>query len=52
MEQVHIRACTHQDIDAILQLDSQWEQEQIAHAFVPISREEFSPTWNASPRIS
>ena len=41
MEHVRIRACTHQDIDAVLQLDRQWEQEHIAHDFIPISREEF-----------
>jgi len=41
MEQVRIRVCTHEDIDAILQLDRQWEQEQIAYAFMPISRKEF-----------
>jgi ribosomal protein S18 acetylase RimI-like enzyme len=41
MEPVCIRACTHADIDAILQLDRQWEQEQVAHDFTPISREEF-----------
>ena len=41
MEPVRIRACTHNDIDALLQLDRQWEQEQIAHNFTPISRNEF-----------
>jgi ribosomal protein S18 acetylase RimI-like enzyme len=41
METVLIRACTHKDIDAVLQLDSQWEQENIAYDFIPISREEF-----------
>ena len=41
MEPVRIRACTHEDIDAVLQLDRQWEQEHIAHDFRPISREEF-----------
>jgi ribosomal protein S18 acetylase RimI-like enzyme len=41
MEPVLIRACTHQDIDAILQLDSRWEQEQIAHDFTPVSRHEY-----------
>jgi ribosomal protein S18 acetylase RimI-like enzyme len=41
MEPVRIRACTLRDIDAVLQLDSQWEQEQIAHNFTPVSRDEF-----------
>ena len=41
MEHVLIRACTHEDIDAVRQLDSQWEQENIAHTFMPISREAF-----------
>jgi ribosomal protein S18 acetylase RimI-like enzyme len=41
MEPMRIRACTHNDIDAVLQLDRQWEEEQIAHDFLPISREEF-----------
>jgi ribosomal protein S18 acetylase RimI-like enzyme len=41
MEPVRIRACTPQDIDAVLQLESQWEQEQIAHNFMPSSRDEF-----------
>ena len=41
METVRIRACTRQDIDAVLHLDRQWEQENIAHDFMPISREEF-----------
>jgi ribosomal protein S18 acetylase RimI-like enzyme len=41
MEPVRIRACTPRDIDAVLQLESQWEQEQIAHNFMPSSRDEF-----------
>jgi ribosomal protein S18 acetylase RimI-like enzyme len=41
MENVLIRECTYNDIDAVLQLDVQWEQENIAHDFIPISREEF-----------
>jgi ribosomal protein S18 acetylase RimI-like enzyme len=41
MENVLIRECTYTDIDAVLQLDVQWEQEHIAHDFIPISREEF-----------
>jgi hypothetical protein len=34
-----MRECTSRDTDAILQLDAQWEQENIAHDFLPISRE-------------
>jgi ribosomal protein S18 acetylase RimI-like enzyme len=41
MEHILIRECTHQEIDIVLQLDSQWEQEDIAHNFTPVSREEF-----------
>lgn len=40
MEPVRIRACTHQDIAAILHLECQWEQEQSAHNFTPSSRKE------------
>ena len=41
MATIDIRACTHNDIDAVLTLDSEWEREAIAHIFVPISRDEF-----------
>jgi len=41
MALIGIRACTHNDIDAVLTLDREWEQEAIAHVFVPISRDEF-----------
>ena len=41
MEPVRIRTCTPEDLDAVLHLDCQWEQEQIAYNFTPISREEF-----------
>ena len=41
MEKVLIRECSQQDIEEILQLDRQWEQEDIAHDFIFISREEF-----------
>ena len=41
MTTLRIRACTHNDIDTILHLDHQWEQEEIAHVFIPVSREEF-----------
>jgi ribosomal protein S18 acetylase RimI-like enzyme len=42
MENVLIRECTRADIDAILQLERQWEQEDIAYGnFNPISREDW-----------
>jgi len=41
MEPVCIRLCTPQDINAVLQLDRQWEQEHIAHNFTPSNRQEF-----------
>ena len=42
MEQIHIRACTVEDVDAVLALERQWEQEDIAYGdFNPLSREAF-----------
>jgi GNAT superfamily N-acetyltransferase len=42
MEQVRIRACTQSDIDAVLGLERQWEQEDIAYGdFNPMSREAY-----------
>lgn len=41
MTSVLIRACTHHDIDDILQLDRLWHQENIAYDFTFISREVF-----------
>jgi hypothetical protein len=41
MENVLIRECTQKDIDEVLQLDRQWEQEDIAHEFMFVSREDF-----------
>ena len=41
MEPVCIRACTPEDIDAVLHMERQWEQEQNAHNFTPSSRDEF-----------
>jgi hypothetical protein len=41
MKNVLIRECTYNDIEAVVQLDAQWEQEHIAYNFIPISREEF-----------
>lgn len=40
MEPVRIRTCTRDDLEAVLHLDRQWEQEQIAHNFTPRSRAE------------
>src|SRR4051812_43024950 len=40
MEQTHIRACTQSDIDAVIALERQWEQEDIAYGnFNPLNRE-------------
>jgi ribosomal protein S18 acetylase RimI-like enzyme len=41
MESIDIRPCSHDDIDAVLTLDREWEQEAIAQLFFPISRDEF-----------
>jgi len=42
MEQVLIRACTRQDIDAVIGLERQWEQEGIAYGdFNPLRREAY-----------
>ena len=41
MENIHIRQCTQDDIDAILQLDSEWEEEGVSYEFIPVSREDF-----------
>ena len=42
MEQVRIRACTPDDIDAVIGLERQWEQEEIAYGeFNPLSREAY-----------
>lgn len=41
MENVIIRECTPQDIDEILQLDREWDQENIAYEFIYVSRGEF-----------
>ena len=41
MENILIRECTLQDIEEILQLDRQWDQEDIAYEFIDVSREEF-----------
>lgn len=38
---IDIRACTNNDIGAVLSLDREWEQESVAHVFIPISRDEF-----------
>ena len=40
MEQIHIRACTANDIGGVIALERQWEQEAIAYGdFNPLSRE-------------
>jgi ribosomal protein S18 acetylase RimI-like enzyme len=42
MEQVRIRQCTQDDIDAVIGLERQWEQEEIAYGdFNPLSREDY-----------
>jgi ribosomal protein S18 acetylase RimI-like enzyme len=42
MEQVCIRACIPDDIDAVIGLERQWEQEEIAYGeFNPLSREAY-----------
>src|SRR5687768_10344588 len=42
MEQVHIRICTQDDIDAVIALERQWEQEDIAYGdFNPLSQEAY-----------
>jgi PhnO protein len=42
MEQVHIRPCVLNDIDAVIQLERQWEQEAIAYGdFNPMDREAY-----------
>jgi ribosomal protein S18 acetylase RimI-like enzyme len=42
MEQLHIRACTQDDIDGVMALERQWEQEEIAYGdFNPMSREAY-----------
>src|SRR4051794_11362283 len=42
MEQIRIRPCTLHDIDAVIGLERQWEQEEIANGdFNPMSREAY-----------
>src|SRR5512138_891270 len=42
MEDVHVRACTPDDIDGVMALERQWEQEDIAYGdFNPMSREAY-----------
>src|SRR5687767_2667944 len=42
MEQVQIRPCTLQDLEAVRQLEHQWEQEEIAYGdFNPMSHAMF-----------
>ncbi|HEU5101807.1 MAG TPA: GNAT family N-acetyltransferase [Roseiflexaceae bacterium] len=49
MTTIDIRPCTHDDIDALLALESEWEREGIAHIFVPISRDEFAASLTQFP---
>ena len=42
MGQVHIRSCAPEDLDAVLRLEREWAQEDIAYGdFNPMSREMF-----------
>ena len=42
MEQAHIRPCTPEDLDAVLGMERQWEQEDVAYGdFNPMSRDMF-----------
>ena len=42
MGQVHIRPCTPEDLDAVLGMERQWEQEDVAYGdFNPMSRDMF-----------
>ena len=41
MKKVTIRQCTHEDVDAIFQLDNAWEEEGVSYVFIPVSREDF-----------
>jgi len=41
MKNLHIRECTHNDIDAIFLLEAEWEQEEVSYQFIPVSHAEF-----------
>ncbi len=41
MKTVLIRACTHQDLESIFQLEPLWDEENIAYVFTYENREEF-----------
>ena len=50
MDQVRIRPCTPHDIDAVLRLERQWKQEDIAYGdFNAMSREMFSAVLERFP---
>ena len=50
MGQVQIRPCTPEDLDAVLDLERQWEQEAIAFGdFNPMSREMFRAVLECFP---
>jgi ribosomal protein S18 acetylase RimI-like enzyme len=51
MPKADIRACTQEDIDAVLALEREWEQEGIAHVFVPNSPEYFFSNLNEFPAL-
>jgi ribosomal protein S18 acetylase RimI-like enzyme len=43
MGEVRIRACTHQDLDAVIDLERQWEEEGSAYGnFNPLSRDDYA----------
>lgn len=41
MENINIRQCSYNDIDAIFQLEAEWEKEGVSYEFIPVSREDF-----------
>ena len=50
MEQVAIRACVAQEIDAVAELERQWEREHIAYGdFSPLGREGLLAALERSP---
>lgn len=50
MNQVQVRACTPEDLDAVLHLERLWQQEHIAYGdFNPMSREQFSAVLDRDP---
>ena len=41
MENIQIRECIHEDIDAIFLLEAEWEKEGVSYEFIPVSRADF-----------